>query len=200
MSIYTDANNIKGEYSIQDFPCSEYGFDDTQRCENEYCQKDGSYIVSINAMKTKSYCQKIKRVFGDKYENTLYKGRFNECISFNNFYESMVQLGIVQDLYSGCDFVSIELQEKIVWILNLLKIAGPILALGLGTLDFIKTIAAGDADKELKTAFKRFSTRILAAALLFVIPLILAFLMNVFLGNQDGYNEDNPFCNVVEWK
>ena len=105
----------------------------------------------------------------------------------------------MSDLTSGCDFVTNDLLDKLVWILDLVKIAGPILALGLGTLDFIKVLAAGDADKELKNAFNRFSIRIVAAILLFIIPVLLAFLMDIFIGNQDGYNSDNPFCNVVEW-
>ena len=51
----------------------------------------------------------------------------------------------------------------------------------------------------MKTAFKRLSTRLIAAALLFVIPVILAFLMDTFLGNQEGYDPSNPFCSVVDW-
>jgi len=200
LQIYTDANMVKGEYNIRDFPCSEYGFDDTQRCDEEYCKRNGQYTISMNAMEAKNYCQGIFKNYTSQYENSLYKGRVNECISFNNFYNSLVELGLIEDLTAGCDILSTDIQEKLGWILNLLKIAGPILALGLGTLDFIKAVASGDADKEMKTAFKRFSTRIAAAALLFVIPLILAFLMDTFLGNQAGYNEDNPFCNIVEWK
>ena len=89
--------------------------------------------------------------------------------------------------------------DKLDWILDILKIAGPILAVGLGTLDFIKVVASGDADKEMKSAFKKFSIRIVSAILLFIVPVILAFLMDTFLGNQNGYDADNPFCDVVEF-
>ena len=84
-------------------------------------------------------------------------------------------------------------------ILDIIKIAGPLLAIGLGTVDFIKAMASGDADKEMKSAFKKLSTRLIAAVLLFIIPFILAFLMDRFLGNVDGYDSDNPFCGLVEW-
>ena len=66
-------------------------------------------------------------------------------------------------------------------------------------VSIIKTVASGDADKEMKNTFKKFGTRLIAAVLLFLIPFILAFLMDLFLGNQNGYNSDDPFCGIVEW-
>ena len=130
---------------------------------------------------------------------TTYIARKDECLAFDDLYTDMVEKGIINDLSIGCDFVTSELAEKLKWALDLLKIAGPIAALGLGTLDFIKAIASGDSDKEMKSAFKRFTTRMIAAALLFIIPLILAFMMDTFIGNQDGYDSENPFCSVVDW-
>ena len=109
----------------------------------------------------------------------------------------MVNNGIVRDLSNGCNIFSDDFVGILTDILDIMKIAGPILALGLGTLDFIKAIASGDADKEMKNAFKRFSTRITAAILLFIIPFILAFLMDTFIGNQNGYDADNPFCDLA---
>ena len=120
-------------------------------------------------------------------------------INEDTFYDDMVKKGIINDLSIGCDFITSELAEKLKWLLDLLKIAGPIAALGLGTLDFVKAIASGDADKEMKSAFKKFTTRMIAAALLFIVPLVLAFMMDTFLGNQDGYDPGNPFCDVIDW-
>ena len=125
--------------------------------------------------------------------------RMEECISFNEMLEEATHLGLIRDLKSNCDIISNELVDKLKWFLDIVKIAGPLLALGLGTLDFIKTVASGDADKEMKNTFKKFGTRLIAAALLFLVPFILAFLMDLFLGNQNGYNSDDPFCGIVEW-
>lgn len=83
-------------------------------------------------------------------------------------------------------------------IFDLIKIAGPILALALGTLDFVKAITGGDADKELKSAFARFVKRIAAAIVLFLLPIILGFLLDTFLKNT-GYDPNNPYCGIVEW-
>ena len=129
----------------------------------------------------------------------LYKGRMDECIQFQSFYSSLVTNGIIRDLSNGCEMLSNDFVDKLVWILDIIKIAGPILAVGLGTLDFVKVVASGDADKEMKSAFKRFGTRIVAAVLLFLVPVILAFLMDTFLGNQAVYDSDNPFCDIVEF-
>ena len=123
----------------------------------------------------------------------------DECISFNDFYQELVKQNIINDLSIDCNILSEGLIDILRDFLNIIKIAGPLLALGLGTLDFVRTVASGDADKEMKNTFKRFSTRLIAAALLFLVPFILAFLMDLFLGNQDGYNSDNPFCSIVDW-
>ena len=147
----------------------------------------------------RTYCNDVYNAYV-KSKNSGLVSKKNECMVFNEFYNWLVKENIISDLSSGCDFVTDDLRDKLIWILDLIKIAGPILALGLGTLDFVKVLAAGDADKEMKNAFKRFSIRILAAILLFIIPVILAFLLDVFIGNQDGYNSDNPFCSVVEWE
>ena len=101
--------------------------------------------------------------------------------------------------------MSTDLKDKVVWILNIIKIAGPILAIALGALDFVKVIASGEADKEMKTAGKRLLRRFIAAILLFIIPIILAWLMDTVLGGTveedkaSGYTTGNPFCGTVDW-
>lgn len=78
--------------------------------------------------------------------------------------------------------------------LNIIKIAGPVLAIVLGMLDFAKAILASDADKELKTAWKHFVYRLIAAALLFLIPAALSFLMNILIPERAT---DNPYCDII---
>lgn len=157
------------------------------------------YLTEQRISNVISYCNDFY-ANADKNKNKQnFDLRMEECISFNNMLEEATSLGLIRDLSSNCDILSNDLIEKLIWILDIVKIAGPILAIGLGTLDFIKTIASGDADKEMKNTFKRFGTRLIAAALLFLVPFILAFLMDLFLGNQSGYNSDDPFCGIVEW-
>jgi len=134
----------------------------------------------------------------DRYkvgDDTLTK-RIDECDSFKEMIIEAEQLGLLSNISSECGMLSSDFTTILKEILNLVKIAGPILALGLGTLDFIKAMASGDAEKEMKSAWTRLITRLIAAILLFLIPIILAFLLDRFLGVTpgNGYNPDNPFC------
>lgn len=202
LDIYTK-NGEKEEitkYNINNLNCNDWGFRTGYSCNSETCLNQLSYSIDIAAHEIKDYCTDVYNLFLDLPKDEGYFHRKEECISYSVFYDYMVRNGIITDLSSGCDFVTDELGEKLTFVLDLLKIAGPILALGLGTLDFIKAIASGDSDKEMKTAFKRFYTRILAAILLFIIPIILAFLMDTFIGNKDGYDPNNPFCKIVDWE
>ena len=167
-------------------------------CNDQICQSNLDYSTEQKIKEIKTYCNEMYNgLTHDKMKNPSYIGRVEECIGFDNFYSSLVSNGIIRDLSNGCNVLSDDFTGKLIWILDIMKIAGPLLAIGLGTLDFIKAVASGDADKEMKSAFKRFSTRLIAAVLLFVIPFILAFLMDTFIGNQNGYDTNNPFCDVA---
>ena len=169
-------------------------------CSGNDCSSNASGYTEQGLKNIVQYCNILYEKYPSyKNEQDNLQKRMDECIDFYQFYGKLIANGIVQDLSEGCEIFSSDLKNKLVWILNLIKIAGPILALGLGTLDFIKVLANGDADKEMKTASKRFMIRLGAAALLFIIPLILAFLLDVFLGNKDGYDPDNPFCVYIDW-
>ena len=124
----------------------------------------------------------------------------DECVDFfNGFYNELINQGIIENLSNYCGVLSQDFAAKLKYFLNIIKIAGPLLALGLGTVDFVKVLANGDADKEMKNAFKRFLTRLGAAALLFLVPIILAFLLDLFMKPGLGYDSNNPFCDIVDW-
>ena len=185
--------------SIDKINCDGWLVETNFSCDGE-CKKQIDYLTEKKIREITSYCQvKYSNFDALDLKNSAYKGRMEECISFQSFYSSLVANGIVRDLSNSCKILSDDLVDKLVWVLDIIKIAGPILAVGLGTLDFVKVVASGDADKEMKSAFKRFGTRIIAAVLLFLVPVILAFLMDTFLGNQSGYDSDNPFCDIVEF-
>lgn len=193
LKVSNNSGKNTNEYKINTLACEKWKYSTTYNCPDNNCDDIG-YTISNQVRAIRDYCNIIYERYINNMSDPALIARKDECQSFNIFYDSLVKKGVIKDLTAGCDFISNELGEKLIWILNLLKIAGPILALGLGTLDFIKVIASGDSDKEMKNAFKRFSIRILAAILLFIIPVILAFLMDAFIGNQEGYDTDNPFC------
>ena len=61
----------------------------------------------------------------------------------------------------------------------------------LGVLDFIKAIAADD-EGEIKKSGAKFAKRLLAATLIFVVPLILQFILGLF--DLPGLDPSNPYC------
>lgn len=73
------------------------------------------------------------------------------------------------------------------WILNIMKWVKyilPVLVIILGIIDFIKAIGA-DKDDEIKKAQGRFVRRLIAAALVFLVPLIIEFVLKKF-----GFNSN----------
>ena len=169
-------------------------------CSSSDCSSNARYYSEQGLKDIKNYCNELYSNY-DKYKNepNSLKKRMDECVSFNNFYSELVNQGIVDNLANYCGVLSQDFAAKLKYFLNIIKIAGPLLALGLGTVDFVKVLANGDADKEMKNAFKRFVTRLAAAALLFLVPIILAFLLDLFVKPGSGYDPDNPFCDIVDW-
>ncbi len=84
-------------------------------------------------------------------------------------------------------------EDSVAWLLqkllNYLKILGPTIAIVLGSLDFTKAIVASDEDQMKKTQSK-FVKRIIAAVLLFFIPLLVEILLSIFgiVGTTGGLN------------
>lgn len=168
-------------------------------CSNTECLNNANYYAEKGLKNIRSYCNDIYESYANGTNDVYIDERMQECISFNKFYTQLVNEGIVNDLADYCGILSEDFVEKLSFFLNIIMIAGPILAILLGSLDFIKVITNGDADKEMKTAFKHFMIRVGSAALLFIIPLLLSFLLNIFMANEGGYDPENPFCNVNDW-
>lgn len=87
------------------------------------------------------------------------------------------------------------LGNKIVnWIFRIIRIVRyglPAIVIILSILDYIKALSSED-EGEMKKVNKRFMIRILAVALLFIVPFILDFILKIF--NIPGLSSTNPFC------
>ena len=165
-------------------------------CSRNECISNANYYVEKGLKNIRNYCNEVYSKFESNSQESYIYDRMDECISFNSFYSTLVNEGIVNDLADYCGILSEDFVGKLAFFLNIIMIAGPILAILLGSVDFIKVITNGDADKEMKTAFKRFMIRVGSAALLFLIPALLSFILNTFSISE---NQDNPFCNVDDW-
>lgn len=124
----------------------------------------------------------IKKQCRTYLENYNYSGGEKECIdACLNIKDTLNSYKEGTDLYddgtdnSACGFSG----RLITWIINILrwlKYILPVFVIVLGILDFIKAISS-DKDDEMKKAQKRFIIRLISAALVFLIPLIIEFVL-----------------------
>ena len=74
-------------------------------------------------------------------------------------------------------------ENSVAWlvqkILNYIQILGPILVVILSSIDFAKVIITGDDDAMAK-ATKKLTTRLVLAASLFFLPILVSVLLNTF--------------------
>ena len=85
----------------------------------------------------------------------------------------------VNDEPVDCGMLPAEVQTLLKNILTLIKYAGPILVIVFTIIDLIKASVSGEAE-ELKKVSSRFVKRIIAAALLFFIPIIINIIFDFF--------------------
>lgn len=86
--------------------------------------------------------------------------------------------------------------HRLLWwiknILNWIKYIIPVIIIILSILDFIKSIGA-DKDDEMKKAQGKFTKRLIAAALVFLIPLIIVFVLD-----KMGFTEYINGCGIMD--
>lgn len=161
-------------------------------CEMTYCTAP-KYQTEQAIRKVRKYCNLVYSALNANIDNI--KDRVNECDSFDKFYNTLVDQGIISNLASGCGFVTENLKDFLNEILNYIKIGGPIIAIILGMVDFVKVVASGDPDKNMQDAKKRLGIRLIAAVLLVLVPIILSTVLNIFIGDK---LENDPFCEVIK--
>ncbi len=98
---------------------------------------------------------------------------FNSCNGLNNDLET---IGILKKNTNSCGFSD----TLLAWIKNIIRVIKyiiPVIVIVFGIVDFIKAIAS-DKDDEMKKAQGRFIKRLIAAALVFIVPFIIEFVLD----------------------
>ena len=197
LEIYDNEGNHSANYFAHEVPCNAWDLGSEFNCGPD-CANYIDYEVENKIMEIARYCNMQYNRFSFWRNNESFIGRMRECISFDAFYASLVREGVIRNLNDNCG-LSDDARGMINFFFDILMIAGPLIAIGLGIVDFAKAVVATDAAKEMKEAGGRFLKRIIAAILLLIIPLLLSLFMNIFLGNQPGFNPNNPFCGAEGW-
>jgi len=162
---------------------------DYKNCDsnNDLCKSKS--ITDINKIEEniKSQCTSILK-------NHDYEGAQKECIeNCLNIKDILNSYRKGTDLYDDGTFNSGQCgfsTRLLLWVVNIMKwikYIVPALVILLGILDFIKAIVS-DKDDEMKKVQGRFVKRLIAAALIFIVPFIIEFILDKmgFVANGCG--------------
>ena len=102
-----------------------------------------------------------------------------------NTYEKLKsgQYNLVQVLEDEPLLGDVDDEKSVAWLLqqvfNVIKIVGPVVVIVLSSIDFAKVIIKND-DEAMAKAQKKLIVRLILAALLFFIPMLVELALNIF--------------------
>lgn len=99
-----------------------------------------------------------------------------------------------EHLFSGTE--GEDLKEIVKWIIRLVKIAIPVLLIGLGIMDFAKAVFSGKED-EMKKAQEKFIKRIIIGVCIFLIPTLITYILKLYNLVWDK-NINTDFCGILK--
>ena len=164
-----------------------------KNCDSSSCT---SYISTANSIinKLKETCKTIlsyRDIYvgtgDDAIEDACVKSCLNLGENVNNIKK---EYGISTDSDGGACGLSEKLIIYIANIVKWVKYIIPVIVIVLGILDFIKAISA-DKEDEMKKAQGRFVKRLIAAALIFIIPFIIEFVLGKMGFTSNG-------CGIID--
>lgn len=145
-------------------------------CEDLSCKREKSKEIDKTENKIKNQCKTI-------LQNYQYSGGSKACIDdCLSIKDKINALKEGTDLYIDYTKVNDECNSSerlLAWISNILrwiKYILPVVVIILGILDFLKALTS-DKDDEMKKAQGNFVKRLIAAALVFIVPLIIEFIL-----------------------
>jgi len=145
-------------------------------------------IVKEKETQIREYCKTL-------LQNYDYEGLEGDCIdSCLNIEDTIHSFkktnGLLHDASTECGF-SKRLLSFVANVIKWVKFILPVIVIVLGILDFIKAIGA-EKDDDIKKAQKKFIYRLIAAALIFIVPFILEFVLDKL-----GFSDYTSGCGVI---
>ena len=159
----------------------QIGFEDSIKeyddCDGEAsCQSSKLGKVKDSEDLLKSYCRTI--VSNYSYDGSSEEECIKSCLDIDTIIRNKKeQVGILKNGSGDCGFSG----RLLVWLNNIMrwiKYILPVIVILLGIIDFIKAVAA-DKEDEMKKAQGRFVKRLISAAIVFLVPLLIEFILNV---------------------
>ena len=185
--------NLGHYFFNQDTPCSTANIDKSKTkvrtksfswiCEKynklkalmdeNYCDISDSNCNLEKIQNYKKYKDQIKSYCNIVVQNSdEFEGCMQSCL---NLQDEIFELEGTSSNENTCGF-SDRLINWIINIMNWIKYILPVIVIILGIIDFIKAMAT-EKDDEMKKAQKKFVIRLISAALVFIIPFIIVFIL-----------------------
>lgn len=200
-----DHSNIETEYCTNTYdPWCDPGSTDSAMCptytrtleevEELYStyKENLQTNVGSNALTTADQkIQKLNSLCNAVYKSSSYTSDCTQaCLGFS---KKIYELKIKYDIYTAtASENACGISDRLVnWLLKILKwirYGMPVIVILLSVIDFIKAISS-DSDDEMKKVGSKFIKRLIAAALIFLVPFLLEFIINLF-----GLSTNN-FCS-----
>lgn len=217
---YSDLNSSQANFANIKTYCEEYigekaGYECVRQADGIYgysivadsvCERDLT-VEEIKDLATKYSEQveedcasnssstecKLSKLRFEAFKDYVIKGQSDEYLKIiiENFEKENPYIDEVTISY-GCGLIQGRTAEIMSDALFIIRIVGPLIAIFLGAWDFVRAVVSSK-DDALKKAGKRFMNRVFAAALLFLIPLIIELLLT---GIDFSGATDSIFCGL----
>lgn len=167
------------------------GIDNFKGCSNDaFCKSKELNKLKRIEEKTKIFCDNILENYDNDGE---VEGEcIDQCLTIAELMNTMkTNAGINKGNVGSCGFSA----RLLSWGRNIVKWVKyiiPVVLIVLGILDFIRAITK-DKEEEMKKAQDKFIKRLIAAALIFIIPFILGFVLD-----KMGFGDYIDGCDVIE--
>lgn len=165
-------SNVSKAYKSYE-ECGDIAGDNPQKASIARCKSKAITDVNKHIDTLKSTCGNILQNQSLSVED----GCVSSCLQANKSIQILKEDYIgLENFDNDCSFSD----RLVIWIANIvkwIKYIIPVAVMVLGILDFIKAIAAGK-DDEMKKAQGNFIKRLIAAALIFIIPFIIEFVLD----------------------
>lgn len=170
-------------YDVQ-MQAIENHYGDYSNCTDENCKVESLNSSNNLSDRVSSMCNSILKEAN--YDDPC----VSKCLELNDkMYSLKVKYGIDYTTNS----TNCSLSDRVIkWIANIVKwvkYIAPILVIIFGIMDFIKAIAAQSED-EMKKAQSRFIKRLIVAALVFIVPFLIEYVLTSFKLVSD-------FCDII---
>ena len=167
-----DESKTKVRTKTFTWPCEEY-ITLKEGMEKNYCNIGDNNCNLEKIQNYKKYKDQIKSYCNIVVQNSdEFEGCMQSCL---NLQDEIFELEGTSSNENTCGF-SDRLINWIINIMNWIKYILPVIVIILGIIDFIKAMAT-EKDDEMKKAQKKFVIRLISAALVFIIPFIIVFVL-----------------------